>query len=93
MSVRFELRTHGRRGDWYEYSLPTVSREQLDAARKGCEAWLAANPHDPLKGAFGIQVEYGFIYKEVPWYAKLSDFDRLIAFHAIADVKFRYVQD
>lgn len=93
MSIRFQLRTNGRKGEWIDYSLPSVSREQMEEARKGCAAWLSANPHDELRGAWGIHVEYGFIYKQVPWYAGLGDFDRMIALHAIADSKFRFIDE
>lgn len=74
-----------------EYSLP-VSEVDLDNARAGCKAWMKMNPMNPLDGAWGVQLEHGFIYKSVQWYSKLRDFDRIIALHAIADKHCRIVK-
>ena len=68
-----------------EHSLP-ISAAELASARKEYKVWAKAQgPQNPLDGAWGTQIEYGFIRPNVPWFASLKDFDRIIALHAIAD--------
>lgn len=89
--IRISMRIGGRR-DELEYVLP-ITEADLWAARRGCAAWMRANPMSPLDGAWGVQIETGFIRPSVPWYKGLSDFDRIIALHAIADKYCRVVKD
>ncbi len=81
--IRVGLRFRNSK-DEIEYLLP-ITEPQLVEAREGCRAWLEANPHNPLEGAWGVHVEELYIRRHVLWFCKLDDFDRLIALHAIAD--------
>ena len=89
--LRIALRLRGSRKE-IEYSLP-VTEEDLTAARKACRKWMKTQTFNPLDGAWGVQVEYGFIRPNVLWYAKLKDLDRLIALHAIADRHCKIVEE
>lgn len=84
--LRIALRVgRGRNAPKQEYSLP-INEADLEAARKGYRVWAKGQgAQNPLDGAWGTQIEYGFIRPNVPWFAQLKDFDRIIALHAIAD--------
>jgi hypothetical protein len=85
------LRVRGEKRE-LEYSLP-VSADDLLSARAAFKKWMKSRTFNPLDGAWGVQVEYGFVRPQVPWYSKLKDFDRIIAMHAIADKTCRIVRD
>lgn len=89
--LRVSLRVgKGRNAKTQEYSLP-ISAGDLKAARKGYKTWAKARgPQNPLDGAWGGQIEHGFIRPNVPWFSELKDFDRIIALHAIADTFCEY---
>ena len=74
-----------------EYSLP-ISADDLMSARAAFKTWMKGRKFSPLDGAWGVQVEHGFIRPNLPWYSKLKDFDRIIALHAIADKHCRVLE-
>lgn len=91
--VRFTLKVGRSRKQEQDHSLPVSEADLLDA-RKRFRAWdKARGPQNPLDGAWGTQIEYGFIRPNVQWFAGLKDFDRIIALHAIADRSCRIVKD
>lgn len=84
------LRVRGERRE-IEYSL-SVSADDLMSARAAFKVWNKGRVYSPLDGAWGVQVEYDFIRPKIAWYAKLKDFDRIIALHAITGRTCRIVE-
>lgn len=89
--IRVSLKVQNSKEEM-EYALP-ISEVDLLAARKACAVWLKGRKFNPFDGAWGVQMEHDFIRPNVPWFGKLSDFDRIIALHAIADRKCRIVPE